>query len=363
MAMRALGKAVPQPASSPIRVAIVDDSTVARAMMSWTLEKAGMTVVATANNGKDAISALAGADVEVLVLDLEMPQMDGLSALPEILSASPAAVLVVSSLTTEGARATIEALRLGAADTLAKPAAMLGGNTARDFSAMLIDKIRMLKRDRHPMPEGVRVMRGLPTPASFSVPARPQVVAIAASTGGPTAMFGLFDDLDPLADVPIIVTQHLPAPFVPVMAEHLSRHARRPAVVAENGLPLQPGRIHIAPGDAHVRLETRAGRVVLLLDQTPVSNGCRPSADPMFEAVAEQFGPGALAVVLSGMGRDGSEGARLVRERGGTVIAQDMQSSVVWGMPGVVCKQGTAHVSCSPTGIAALINAAGALAR
>lgn len=359
MAVHNLGDREPGPDAAPIRVAIVDDSTVARAMMGWTLEKAGMDVVATASNGREAISALATANIDVLVLDLEMPHMDGLSALPELLSASQATVLVVSALTTEGACATIEALRLGAADTLAKPGAMLGGDTSRSFGAMLVEKIRILGRGRGKAADGLRAVRGLPTAASFSIPARPGVIAVAASTGGPTAMFRLFADLEPLADVPIIVTQHLPVPFVPVLAEHLARHARRRAVVAEEGLQLEAGTIHVAPGTAHVRLSERRGRHVISLDDKPAPSGCRPSADPMFEAVAAHFGSAALAVVLSGMGRDGAEGARQVRANGGTVIAQDMASSVVWGMPGVVCKQGTANISCPPAAIAALINSAG----
>ncbi len=348
------------PVADPIRVAIVDDSTVARAMIGWMVEQAGMRVVATAANGTDAISALGSTETDVVVLDLEMPRMDGLSALPQILRATNAPVLVVSSLTTHGARSTIEALRLGAADTLAKPNIAVSGTGTRVFGDLLIDKIRTLGRSRAQLPAADMLReRYEPETIAFEFAGELQAIAIAASTGGPSAMFQLFSGLAALPDIPILVTQHLPEPFVPVLAEHLSRYARRPAMVVMNGQSLLPGTIHLAPGTAHLGLDCRHGSIFVRLEDGPAPSGCRPSADPMFEAVARHYGNGALAVVLSGMGRDGAEGARKIREAGGAVIAQDMQSSVVWGMPGVVCKQGIANVSRPPAAIAALINSIG----
>lgn len=360
MPRHAIGK-LPESTSEPrIRVAIADDSTVARAMISWMLEQAGMDVVATASNGLDAINVLATTKIDVLVLDLEMPRLDGLSALPDILNATSAAVLVVSALTTRGAQSTIEALRLGAADTLTKPNMVPGGKDSRGFGELLVEKVRALVSNRaHPrVVEAVstRAQR-LAVPLDFRGPL--DVIAIAASTGGPTAMFELFANLDLFDDIPMLVTQHLPPPFVPVLAEHLSRHARRPAVVAANGQKLQPGTIHLAPGTAHLGLARHRGSVVVHLDDAPAPSGCKPSADVMFEAVAKHYGEKAMAVILSGMGRDGAEGARMIRGRGGMVLAQDMQSSVIWGMPGIVSKQGIAQASAPPAGIAALINSLG----
>lgn len=344
--------------ANPIRVVIADDSTVARAMIGWTLEQAGMEIVATASNGRDAITAMRTFEADVLILDLEMPQMDGLSALPELLSASSAAVLVVSSLTTDGARSTIEALRLGASDTLEKPNAILGGTGGRNFGELLVERVEALSRSRRfPRAEPDQAEMSLPAEDIFDFAGPLKIIAVAASTGGPTAMFDLFTRLDSSINVPILVTQHLPVPFVPVLAEHLARHAQRPALVAIDGQRLQPGAIHIAPGTAHLRIDSYRGNTIVRLDQAPAPSGCRPSADPMFESVAEHFGDNAVAVVLSGMGRDGALGAFAVRQRGGAVIAQDATSSVVWGMPGTVCKNGTAHLARPPSGIASFINA------
>lgn len=352
-------RATPAPAD-PIRVAIVDDSTVARAMIGWALEQAGMQVVVTASNGRDAIAALPATQVDVLILDLEMPDLDGLSALPEIIRATEAAVLIVSALTTEGARSTIEALRLGAADTLAKPSMAPGGSGSRAFGEALVEKVRALGQDR---PRGgTGQLADVYTPSSesyFSFEGSMNVLAIAASTGGPSAMFKLFADLDRLAQVPILITQHMPPPFVPVLAEHLARHASRPAVVASDGQVLQRGAIHLAPGTAHLGLEKIRGKVVVRLQDGAAPSGCKPSADPMFEAVARCYGANAVGVILSGMGRDGAEGARSLRDAGGAVIAQDVRSSVVWGMPGTVARLGIANVCRSPAGIAALLNSIG----
>ena len=346
-----------------IRVAIVDDSTVARAMIGWALEQAGMEVAVTASNGREAIAVLPGNPVDVLILDLEMPGMNGLSALPEIIRTTDAAVLVVSSLTTEGARSTIEALRLGAADTLAKPSMAPGGSGSRAFGEALVEKVRGLGRDRSHRAAAAPLEEPLPLQDQyFHFDGPLKLLAIAASTGGPSAMFRLMAELAPLPDVPVLVTQHLPPQFVPVLAEHLGRHARRRAVVAEDGQLLRGGTIHIAPGTAHLGLETRAGRTSIRLLDGPASSGCKPSADPMFEAVARCYGATAIGIVLSGMGRDGAEGALALRQAGGAIIAQDQCSSVVWGMPGAVARLGIANTCRSPSGIAALVNSIGTAA-
>src|SRR3546814_412499 len=221
---------------------------------------------------------------------------------------------------------------------------MPGSMDSRSFGVLLVEKVQALGKGRA-LPRTLDAVLQPPVPLSnsFEFKGPLKVIAIAASTGGPTAMFELFDKLEPSLNVPILVTQHLPAPFVPVFAEHLSRHARRPAMVVTHGQRLRPGAIHLAPGAAHLDLESRSGKIVVRLRETPMPSGCMPSADPMFASVAEHFGAGALAIILSGMGRDGAEGAARIGTRGGSVIVQDMRSSVVWGKPGAVYKRGAAN--------------------
>ncbi|PAX09631.1 chemotaxis-specific protein-glutamate methyltransferase CheB [Sphingomonas lenta] len=352
MRTNAASKAEPRPG----RVLIVDDSAVARAVLarvlagSDRLEVAGSVPTAAA-----ALSFLAGASVDLVILDIQMPGIDGLTALPDLIAAGRGAkVLVVSSAAGEGAAATIQALALGAADTLVKP---LPGERAHRFEAGLIEKIERLLLPDAPVARAPVAVR--PVPDASVAPVVDDafdIVAIGASTGGIHALSQLLRGLPPTFSVPILVTQHLPASFMPYFAAQLAVLAGRPCEVATDRMRIRPGRIVIAPGDAHMRCVPLAdGTAAVRLSTEPQASGCTPSVDPMFDSVAECFGARALAVVLSGMGRDGTAGARRVAATGGYVVVQDRASSAVWGMPGSVASAGLAAATLDPQGIGRVI--------
>jgi len=329
-------------------VLIVDDSSVARSVLARMVEDNGDCVVAAAVSAvPDALRFLATGTVDVILLDLEMPGIDGLTGLPDLLAAGGGAkVLVVSSAAGDGAAATIEALALGAADTLVKPGRSV---TAGGFAHALVEKLARLGDRLDP---AVRAMAPL-----SSVPRRAfDVVAIGASTGGIHAVNGVLQALPPSFHAPIVITQHLPAAFVPYFASQLAAATGRRCEVATDRMTLQDDMIVVAPGDAHVIATALPdGRTAIRLCRTLVANGNMPSVDPMFETFAERFGPRLLAIVLSGMGRDGLKGAIRVDERGGTLLVQDQASSVVWGMPGAVAAAGLATAVLPPDAIGAYI--------
>ena len=346
------------------RVLIVDDSAVMRAVLQRTIDAADRYVVAGAVPHADAaIEFLQHSRVDLILLDLEMPGIGGLSALPDLVAMGQGArVLVVSSVASDGAVATVQALALGAADTLVKPSASVPFGR---FAAMLVERLDRLMDD--PVPDDVAV-RPAPAPA----PPRPatsqpivadarvagdyQVVAIGASTGGIHALGQLLRQLPSSFCLPIIVTQHLPPTFMPFFAAQVAVLANRPCDVAIDRMRLMPGRIVVAPGHAHIRLVSIGeGKAAIRLSYDHAVSGCMPSVDPMFESVAEVFGPRALAIVLSGMGRDGAEGARAVRAAGGAIVVQDQESSVVWGMPGAVAAAGLADAIMPADAIGTLV--------
>lgn len=330
------------------RVLIVDDSAVARAVMARAIEADARFIVAGAvPHAAAALRLLATMRVDAILLDLEMPGVDGLTALPDMIAAGRGApVLVVSSACAEGATATVQALALGAADTLVKPGA---GTPHARFAELLAAKLERLTQADAAVPVRAPV-RPLPSRAPYDI------VAIGASTGGIHALSQLLRALPTSFQLPILITQHLPASFMPYFAAQVAVVANRPCEVAVDRLRLRPGRVVIAPGDAHVRCVALAdGTVAVRLSSEPAPTGCMPSVDPMFESVAAAYGPRALAVVLSGMGRDGAEGARKVAEAGGAVVAQDEATSVVWGMPGAVAAAGLAQALLPPEAIGEMI--------
>lgn len=345
--------------SRPIRVMIVDDSVVARAVLSRlvTAER-DFDVVAQAANADQALAALKTTLVDIVTLDVEMPGTDGLTALPRILASGRGArVIMVSSIAEDGAAATVQALALGAADTIPKPG---GARRHGDFSATLLAKMRTIgharreaERSAPPMVDarmdGVR-LRPMSTCAI-------RCLAIGASTGGLHALGKLFDALPARIGVPILVTQHLPAVFMPFFARQLVTLTGRDAVVAETGTELVPDRILIAPGDGHLCVRACRERVVAVLDGGGPVGGCLPAVDPMFASVAKHYGEGAVGVVLTGMGRDGLVGSAAIAAAGGTVIVQDPASSAVWGMPRSVAEAGHASAVLDPAGIARRIGA------
>jgi two-component system chemotaxis response regulator CheB len=326
---------------------IVDDSTVARAVLSRIVETdGGFELSAVAGTAEHALDALEHIEVDVILLDLEMPGAGGLKMLPRILAAAKGArVIVVSSLAEEGAQVTVAALGLGAADTLPKPG--IGRFNGR-FSEILLGKLRALGKSAG-APPPFPILRA-PLRAMGAEPMR--CLAVGSSTGGIHALGQMFAALPDKIDVPILITQHLPAPFMEVFARQLGGAARRDAVVAQDGMPLARDLILIAPGDAHLTVESRVGRATVRLDRTRSASGCLPSVDPMLGSVADFYGPTAVGVILSGMGRDGATGAERLVRSGGSVLAQDEATSAVWGMPRVVTEAGLACAVLPPDKIA-----------
>jgi two-component system chemotaxis response regulator CheB len=338
-----------------IRLMIVDDSTVARAVLSRMIESDPVfEITGVAGTAEDAIEALTECRVDIVVLDLEMPGAGGLKSIPRIIAAAAGAkVMIVSSLAEDGAEQTVAALALGAADTLPKPGT---GRFNGKFSEILLGKLRGLGyASVQPLPAPAK--KGLAT-ALRPMPTDPiDVLAIGASTGGIHALGALFYALPSQIGVPILVTQHLPVPFMSVFARQLGAVARRPAIVAENGMKLEADVILVAPGDAHLTVEPGADGAVVRLTQGRSSSGCMPSLDPMFASMGAIFGAGALGIVLTGMGRDGVEGASRLVACGGSIVAQDEASCAVWGMPRAVLEAGLACAVLPPAKIARRIAA------
>mgnify|MGYP002779074894 CR=1 FL=1 len=344
-------------AAAAIRVMIVDDSLTVRTIFKRMVDSDPALVIAgTASSAEGAIAQLQQTPADVVLLDLEMPGIGGLDALPAIL-ATPGKpqVLVVSSLTVDGAEHTLSALQMGAADTLLKPRP---GGFNEDYRAALLGKVRALGSRggaaagaaEAPAPRHAET----PTP-SFARPGlarrlrRAEVIAIGASTGGIHALGLMLRRLAPDFEVPLVITQHLPASFMPVFARQIEAACGRPADIAAEGLMLTPGRIVIAPGHGHVIVKRKSsGGLMTRISTEPAVSGCQPSVDPMLASIAEACGDRALAVILSGMGRDGVSGAAVLAEAGGTIYAQDADSSAVWGMPGAVARAGLVSLVAPP---------------
>lgn len=305
-------------------------------------------VVALAGNAEEALEALGAVSLDIVLLDVEMPGTNGLEALPAILKQGGGArVLVVSSLCERGAEATVQALALGAADALPKPGAT---NFAGRFSEVLAERLRRIGHAGPPAPA-----TALPPPP-LRVASAPQhklgCVAVGASTGGLHAIVELLKALPPMIGAPILVTQHLPSVFMPFFARQLETASGRPTRVAEEGLAIRPEEIVLAPGDAHLGVERAGSRIRVRLSREQAPSGCMPSVDVMLNAVASVYGPAAVGVVLSGMGRDGLIGSREIVGRGGTMLVQDRSSSAVWGMPRVVAEAGLADAALPPAELA-----------
>jgi two-component system chemotaxis response regulator CheB len=339
----------------PVKLMLVDDSMVARAVLSRMIDADGnFEIAGIAGTAEDAIEALGQVMVDIVLLDLEMPGVGGLKAMPKILQAAKGAkVLIVSSLAEEGAEETVAALALGAADTLPKPGT---GRFNGRFSEVLLGKLRELGyADRSSIPTGTIIPAPRPMPVQSDQPLR--LLAIGASTGGIHALGTFFAALPKRIGVPILVTQHLPPAFMTVFARQLSVASGREAVVAEDGTRLLPDRIIVAPGEAHLVVDEVGGKLVARLLKTKVTSGCMPSVDPMLASAGAILGAGALGVVLTGMGRDGAEGARRLVEAGGAVMAQDEVSSAIWGMPRAVAEAGLACAILPPDKLARRIAA------
>jgi len=341
-------------ASGRIRVLIVDDSAVMRSLLrSVIMSDAGLEVAATAADGATALESVRLDAPDLILLDVEMPVMDGLSTLRQLRARRHTMpVIMCSSLTQHGARVTIEALASGASDYVAKPTGQSGREAAaRALAQELLPKIHALTASLQPRPavapapRTVLPMPPVPQPAGYT-PSKPLVLAIGVSTGGPAALDVLLPQLPRSFPLPVVIVQHMPEVFTRLLAERLGRRCSLQVTEAAEGMPATAGGVYIARGNWH--LETIAGQrpgapVTLHLTQNAPENHCRPAVDTLFRTVAHVYGSGVLAVVLTGMGYDGLAGARVIREQGGAVLAQDQATSTVWGMPGAVAQAGLAY--------------------
>jgi two-component system, chemotaxis family, protein-glutamate methylesterase/glutaminase len=347
-----------------IRVAIVDDSVVVRSLLQrWLANCDDVSVVGTAADGKAALVLLEKKPADIVILDIAMPVMDGLEALPKISALQPHAQIIISStLTSRNAEISLHALDLGAADYVTKPSGKTVVLEGQDFFAELLEKIRVLGRlsqarsqKKSPLMRSETKAKSCTAEATRIVTAsvmppkvRPAILAIGCSTGGPQALFKLLSDLPKPFSLPIVIVQHMPPIFTNILAQQLTRSTSIPTFEAHDKQEILPGHAYIAPGDFHMRLVNGPTGICLSLTQEAPVNYCRPAVDPFFASVAKLYGDKTLALVLTGMGRDGTQGAQAIQAAGGAVLVQDEESSVVWGMPGSVARAGLA------TGIAPL---------
>ncbi|SDH15324.1 two-component system, chemotaxis family, response regulator CheB [Bradyrhizobium sp. Rc2d] len=357
--------------AGPLRVMIVDDSVVIRGLISrWIGAEHDMEVAASLRTGLEAVNQIERINPDVAVLDIEMPELDGLSALPQLLAKKRNLVIIMAStLTRRNAEISFKALSLGAADYIPKPESTREASAADTFHHDLIQKIRHLgaRLRRKPAvaspplapaspapavraPAVARSAAPAPAPAAPSSGAlamrpfstqTPKVLLIGSSTGGPQALMALVTELGPVIDrVPVLITQHMPPTFTTILAEHLARSSRKPAAEAIDGEPVKPGRIYLAPGGKHMRVVRSGADTVIALDDGPAVNFCKPAVDPLFTSAIDIWHGGILSVILTGMGSDGMRGGKDIVAAGGSVIAQDEASSVVWGMPGAAANAG-----------------------
>ncbi len=355
VAARARGTASAEGADGPYRVMIADDSAVVRGLFARYLEaESDVAVVASVGNGQLAVQALDRHDVELVILDIEMPVMDGMTALPLLLQKKPdLKVLMASTLTARNAAISLKALSIGASEYVTKPSSSGSLHKATDFKRELIDKVRALgatARKGGLLPKRARAAAP-PAPAKglysgAKVTLRPQstnipgVLAIGSSTGGPQALFTIFGLLKGQITCPIFITQHMPPTFTKILAENLENVSGIKAAEAEDGERVTSRRIYVAPGDHHMMVVGGATDAKIKLTKDPPENFCRPAVDPMFRSLAAVYKGRVLGVVLTGMGSDGTKGAKHIVEANGTVIAQDEATSVVWGMPGSAATAG-----------------------
>jgi two-component system chemotaxis response regulator CheB len=347
-----------------IRVMIVDDAVVVRGLFSrWVEAEPDLEVVASLRTGRDAVNQVERADPDVVVLDVDMPELDGIAALPLLLEKKrDLIVIMASTLTRRNAEISLRALSLGAADYIPKPDNNREVTGSVSFRRDLIEKIRQLGltskrlrqanlRARTPVGEAPA---GLPPKLRAAVAGTPQAIALRAmpvtpprvlvigcSTGGPQALNAIVTQIGSVLDrAPVLITQHMPPTFTTILAEHLARLTKRPAREAQEGEEVNAGTIYLAPGGKHMTVVRRDGIAVIALDNGPLVNFCKPAVDPLFSSAAEVWGNKLLGLVLTGMGSDGLRGSQAIAAAGGSILAQDEATSVVWGMPGQVAHAG-----------------------
>jgi two-component system chemotaxis response regulator CheB len=343
-----------------LRVMVVDDSVVIRGMISrWIGAEPDMEVAASLRTGLDAVNQIERINPDVAVLDIEMPELDGISALPKLLAKKRDLIIIMAStLTRRNAEISFKALSLGASDYIPKPESTREATAAETFHHDLIQKIRHLgakvrrtaSATAHASPTLAPVLarEAAGRPAAqlqlvrrpFSMLA-PRVLLIGSSTGGPQALMSLVTEIGPVIDrFPVLITQHMPPTFTTILAEHLARSSRRPAHEAIDGEIVKAGKIYLAPGGRHMRVTRHGADAAIALDDGAPVNFCKPAVDPLFTSAIDVWQGGIMSVILTGMGCDGMRGGKDIVAAGGSVIAQDEATSVVWGMPGAAANAG-----------------------
>lgn len=349
------------PRPEPLRVMVVDDSAVIRGLITrWIETEPDMEVVGSLRTGRDAVNQVERIDPDVAVLDIEMPDLDGISALPMLLAKKRNLIVIMAStLTRRNAEVSLKALSLGAADYIPKPESTREPGAAETFRHDLIEKIRHLGARRRRFVTATtspslapaqdagreparRVAAAAPAPTLLPFSTQtPRVLLIGSSTGGPQALMSLIGEIAPVIDrVPVLITQHMPPTFTTILAEHLARTGRRPAAEAVDGEPVTAGRIYLAPGGRHMRVVRRAGGAAIALDDGAPINFCKPAVDPLFVSAVDVWQGAIQAVILTGMGSDGMRGGKQIVAAGGSIVVQDEATSVVWGMPGAAANAG-----------------------
>jgi two-component system chemotaxis response regulator CheB len=339
-----------------IRILIADDSVAIRGFLRKTITaQDGMEVVGTATNGRTAVEEYLKLKPDLVLMDCEMPEMDGLAALEHILKHDKSArVMMCSSLTQDNADITIRALAIGAVDYIGKPTTSSVFSTPEAFQAQLIEKITSLCAKKIsatptssiPAKSSPSILSGpftlRPAPMLFQ---KADILAIGSSTGGLQALFNVLVPLKDRLNIPVVITQHMPASFTQMLAMHIAQKTNIPTHEAAENMLIEPGHIYVAPGDFHLELIRDGQSVRAHLSNAPPENFCRPSVDPMFRSILKSYSKNIIAVILTGMGSDGLEGSRLIVESGhnNILIAQDEATSTVWGMPGAVAKAGLCH--------------------
>ncbi len=343
---------------------VVDDSVVIRGMIArWLQAEPDMVVAASLRTGLDAVNQIERVDPDVAVLDIEMPELDGISALPLLLAKKRNLVIIMAStLTRRNAEISFKALALGASDYIPKPESTREPTAAETFRHDLVQKIRhlgakvrrtvqasasptlvpALDRSRDPLarPPMAPVAHPQLLRRAFGTQA-PRALLIGSSTGGPQALMALVTELGAVIDrFPVLITQHMPPTFTTILAEHLARSSHRPAREAVDGEIVKAGQIYLAPGGRHMRVVRHGAEAAIALDDGPPVNFCKPAVDPLFTSAIDVWQAGIMALVLTGMGSDGMRGGKEIVAAGGSVIAQDEATSVVWGMPGAAAHAG-----------------------
>ncbi len=336
-----------------IKVLVVDDSVVSRRLISRALEReAGIEIVGTAVNGSNAIKKVELLGPDIIVMDMEMPEMDGIEALQRLKRSHPQIpVIMFSAMDEMGSERMIQALELGAEDFVTKPVNTPGSGHEEQLEgirASLLPKIealcarlerkQTLEARGSSKPAGVVQKRKKRHTSSRHDPV--EIVAIGVSTGGPNALATLIPAISPSIPVPVVIVQHMPKTFTKALANRLDAHASISVCEGQDGMLLSPGHVYIAPGGYHMTVEKKGHHIFLRMNMDPPEQGCRPAVDVLFRSVAQVYGKSTLAVILTGMGKDGLSGSEKIVRAGGTLYAQDEVSSVVWGMPGAVTKAG-----------------------